>query len=109
MQDLRSKDVEEIQLPMKYRRPAAAYTSYNLINQYDSLRTELLLTLKRLDDVSRGQWSAERQLQSQIDLNEYLKDENRRLQEAGRYALYGKLPPEPEEVLSPEDDTVVPT
>jgi hypothetical protein len=109
MQDLRFKEVEEIQLPMKYRRPAAAYTMYNLINQYDSLRNELLMTLKRLDDVSRGQWHAERQLEAQTALTEAIREENQRLQEAGRYALYGKLPPEPEEVLSLEDDTVVPT
>lgn len=90
-------NVEEIQLPMKYRRPASAHTFYTLIGLYDNLRAELLLTLKRLDDVSRGQWQAERQLETQILVNDAMRNENIRLSEAGRYAVYGKKKAEEEE------------
>ncbi len=97
MHDLRHDPVEEITLPAKYRFGASSLTFARLITLYDDLRRDYLLTLKRLDDLSRGQWSAERQLQSQIDLNEQLRDENRRLAEAGRYAVYGKKRPNIEE------------
>lgn len=104
MHDLRHDPVEEITLPAKYRFGASSLTFARLITLYDDLRRDYLLTLKRLDDLSRGQWSAERQLESQILLNDQLREENARLAEAGRYALYGKPPPEPEEELSPVDE-----
>jgi len=97
MPEHKHRDVEEVILPMRYRKPAAAHTFHHLALLYDNLRAELLLTLQRLDDVSRGQWHAERQLETQVAVNDAMRNENIRLSEAGRYAVYGKKKAEEEE------------
>ncbi len=102
MQKLKGKEpVEEIMLPAKYRAPASSHTWARLMALYDTLREDYLRSLHRVEEANRGQWSMERQLEAQVEWNYALRDENHRLSEAGRYAVYGK----PEVV---EDDGDIP-
>ncbi len=100
MQKLKGKEtVEEITLPAKYRAPASSHTLARLMALYDSLREDHLRALHRVEEANRGQWSMERQLETQVEWNYALRDENHRLSEAGRYAVYGKP-----EVAADEED-----
>lgn len=91
MQKPKAKEpVEEITLPVKYRAPASSHTWARLVALYDMLREDYHRALQRVEDANRAQWSVERRLETQIDWNYALRNENHRLSEAGRYAVYGK-------------------
>lgn len=95
MQTLSEHDkVEEITLPKRYRAHGKDLAWKVLISLYEELKKEHYQALQRIDEENRHAWSIERMAVALNDLIDAQKNEIFRLREAGRYAIYGKPPPD---------------
>ena len=97
------EDVEKITLPRKYRAHGRLLSHFELLVTYEDLNRDYLLTLTHLDETYRAQWATERSYIKLLEYVENVRELNRKLAEAGRYAVYGK-PENPPEDLSPVDE-----